>query len=1131
MLASIGLVAPAAGQAPPLGLYPAAAVNSDEDQLSDAEELIFGTDPNLKDTDSDGILDSDELLVTGTDPLLADTDADDLSDYEEWQALLPPRVTDGWDPETYLPQLNDMWWRTAHVTDYDGDGISDREEVMYGNPARYNYESSTRSGQPQVDEGYVWGKPGHWHATDYDRDGLDATEEATLQTDPYDPDTDGDGLRDGVDAMLGSALLKDSNANGVNDLEELMNYSGYSPNASWVSLNELVAESPLGGYDSDRDGISDVWETAHGLNPSDILDAYDDPDGDFLLNIEEFHARSDPQTLLSAVSQTVTIQAINPTTQLLETRAVVNDYEAVTGQPLPAGLVRDNGPISGYEYEDDWDGDGQRNRDEILATPARDPRLNESLDSDGDGLRDLWETLKGLNKTSADQDADSISDGADDFDGDGLTNLAEQSAGTHPLQADTDADSLPDGWEVSKGINALNSDQNSNSVLDDADDFDNDQLTNAEELTAGTHPLRADTDYDGLPDAWELANQLNPLSNSGIHGGSGDADGDGFSNAEELAAGSSPQSTGSTPPATFTFKSWYARAAGRNEDLTKVDVNITAQLEDGAPLPAPKVYNIVPPGTVVTVLNTAADTAALDMKALDYADDDATPGTSYDPDKIAGGDVRWTFLPLYPTPVPVAHIVAVKADFAWHNNTFDADYRRVRLEVKTAVAQVETRTYLIFTETEDQTTFQAVGSATFTLPAGAKKAKVTLSDNDNDANQDSLAPLGITVAQDDETLCLEPTFPDLTPSTTYVKRSVYLVEVNIEPDAGMVGVIGDVVKSFDSGSMVRHFVTPKKNADLNQDYVELVADHVTATEFDEWYVWEGGEAGSVANKRKVKRDAASKTEVKIKTKQHGLVAAQMTVWVVWVEIDALQETQFTIQVDIGPTNAKRTSTAVEWKYEGLIHPSAITGQVLDKPNLSGPPIGIPVPETTIGLHILDGFGYDNAKAKWDMSRQWRWRTNAPNLSGAELGIITTAPAFSDFPNTGTIHQTTPNQGTDKYPTHPLEGNDDSQGLHDPYNALPSGLLEDLDIIRSHVATQAGQVGSVVESLKQYREFARLEIQGKWYRISDYEIVRVHVKLKKKSESAAGHDLNADGDTDDEVWVDDGSVTDQTNQAW
>lgn len=102
MLASIGLVAPAAGQAPPLGLYPAAAVNSDEDQLSDAEELIFGTDPNLKDTDSDGILDSDELLVTGTDPLLVDTDADDLSDYEEWQASLPPRVTEGWDPETYL---------------------------------------------------------------------------------------------------------------------------------------------------------------------------------------------------------------------------------------------------------------------------------------------------------------------------------------------------------------------------------------------------------------------------------------------------------------------------------------------------------------------------------------------------------------------------------------------------------------------------------------------------------------------------------------------------------------------------------------------------------------------------------------------------------------------------------------------------------------------------------------------------------------------------------------------------------------------------------------------------------------------------------------------------------------------
>ena len=99
----------------------------------------------------------------------------------------------------------------------------------------------------------------------------------------------------------------------------------------------------------------------------------------------------------------------------------------------------------------------------------------------------------------------------------------------------------------------------------------------------------------------------------------------------------------------------------------------------------------------------------------------------------------------------------------------------------------------------------------------------------------------------------------------------------------MAGVVGDVVKSAKAGSTVEHFVTPKKSDDLNQEYVELKATGVDATQFDQMFTWEGGEAGSAANKRKVKRDATGKTEVKIKTKQGNTVAAQMNVWVVWVD--------------------------------------------------------------------------------------------------------------------------------------------------------------------------------------------------------------------------------------------------------
>jgi hypothetical protein len=94
-----------------------AALDYDNDNLSNLEEFQQGTPPNNPDADGDGVKDGDEVkrMVNGvaapTNPLVADTDQDGLSDGAE-------TTTDPLNPDT------------------DGDGVMDGQEVLRGsNPA------------------------------------------------------------------------------------------------------------------------------------------------------------------------------------------------------------------------------------------------------------------------------------------------------------------------------------------------------------------------------------------------------------------------------------------------------------------------------------------------------------------------------------------------------------------------------------------------------------------------------------------------------------------------------------------------------------------------------------------------------------------------------------------------------------------------------------------------------------------------------------------------------------------------------------------------------------------------------------------------------------------------------------
>jgi hypothetical protein len=73
------------------------ALNNDRDHdgLTDADELVFGTNPDKADTDGDGLNDGGEYKY-GTNPLKQDTDGDGFSDLQEIQA-----GTDPLDPNSH----------------------------------------------------------------------------------------------------------------------------------------------------------------------------------------------------------------------------------------------------------------------------------------------------------------------------------------------------------------------------------------------------------------------------------------------------------------------------------------------------------------------------------------------------------------------------------------------------------------------------------------------------------------------------------------------------------------------------------------------------------------------------------------------------------------------------------------------------------------------------------------------------------------------------------------------------------------------------------------------------------------------------------------------------------------------
>ena len=206
----------------------ALVADTDEDGLSDGEEVLLGTDPLSQDTDEDGLLDGDETQTYQTDPSNDDSDGDTLLDGLEIQLGTDPNsqdsdtdtIPDGverrvglnpMDPADALLDMDGDGLSNAGeyaagadivVADSDGDGLSDGDEVnTYGtSPVLTDSDDDGLSDQYEVELGYdpLDASDG---TSDADGDGLTLAQESLLNTDPNNPDSDGDGVNDADDGL------------------------------------------------------------------------------------------------------------------------------------------------------------------------------------------------------------------------------------------------------------------------------------------------------------------------------------------------------------------------------------------------------------------------------------------------------------------------------------------------------------------------------------------------------------------------------------------------------------------------------------------------------------------------------------------------------------------------------------------------------------------------------------------------------------------------------------------------------------------------------------------------------------------------------------------------------------------
>jgi hypothetical protein len=270
-----------------------------------------------------------------------------------------------------------------------------------------------------------------------------------------------------------------------------------------------------------------------------------------------------------------------------------------------------------------------------------------------------------------------------------------------------------------------------------------------------------------------------------------------------------------------------------------------------------------------------------------------------------------------------------------------------------------------------------------------------------------------------------------------------------------------------------HFVTPKDTA--NPQITLTATLNANNGNVGSQISWEGAtESPTNPLQATLSRSSSGKTIVKIK---YGTkVLKEMRLWVIWSTITTTDVASHGYGGYTGRPAGPAFALEGGYNFTHTIDPVTIFTDA-DRPNLTGanttPPPG--------GNHPINGGALSGgADRKWDNSRQIRFKILRPTgLSHLDTGLY-----LYGFPSDST-----------NYPADP-EGNDDTTTsdpeTNDPY-ANP-GVLTGYDLPVAAICHRAGVDGDTYEQRLQFREFTRVELEGTWYRISDYYPWKAHLRF-------------------------------------